>query len=64
MFRFGSRQDAIDSTQVIASAAQGGLGLPDRDYYLREDDKSKKLRADYAARVKKMFELLGDSPEL
>ena len=63
MFRFGSRQDAIDSTQVIASAAQGGLGLPDRDYYLREDDKSKKLRADYAAHVTKMFELLGDSLE-
>jgi putative endopeptidase len=63
MFRFGSRQDAADSTQVIASAVQGGLGLPDRDYYLREDDKSKKLRDDYVAHVRKMFELLGDAPE-
>ena len=63
MFRFGSRQDAIDSTQVIANAVQGGLGLPDRDYYLREDDKSKKLRTDYVAHVKKMFELLGDAPD-
>jgi putative endopeptidase len=63
MFRFRSRQDAIDSTQVIASAVQGGLGLPDRDYYLREDDKSKKLSTGYVAHVKKMFELLGDAPD-
>jgi putative endopeptidase len=63
MFRFGSRQDAKDSTQVIASAAQGGLGLPDRDYYLREDEKSKKLRDDYVKHVAKMFELLGDSSD-
>ena len=63
MFRFGSRQDAKDSTQVIASAAQGGLGLPDRDYYLREDEKSTKLRDDYVKHVAKMFELLGDSSD-
>src|SRR5580704_13375438 len=41
MFRFGSRQDAKDSSQVIATANQGGLGLPERDYYLRDDEKSK-----------------------
>ncbi len=63
MFRFSSRQDAKDSTQVIASAAQGGLGLPDRDYYLREDEKSKKLRDEYVKHVAKMFELLGDSSD-
>jgi putative endopeptidase len=60
MFRFGSRQDAKDSTQVIAAAGQGGLGLPDRDYYLREDEKSKKLRDAYVAHAQKLFELLGD----
>jgi putative endopeptidase len=60
MFRFTSRQDAKDSTQVIATAGQGGLGLPDRDYYLREDDKSKKLREAYMAHAQKLFELLGD----
>src|ERR1700730_4788765 len=60
MFRFASRQDARDSTQVIANALQGGLGLPERDYYLREDEKSKKLRDDYVQHVVKMFELLGD----
>jgi putative endopeptidase len=63
LFAFGSRQDAKDSTQVIASAAQGGLGLPDRDYYLRDDEKSKKLREAYVQHVAKMLELLGDSAE-
>ncbi|HEY2820213.1 MAG TPA: M13 family metallopeptidase [Candidatus Acidoferrum sp.] len=60
MFRFGSRQDAKDSTQVIAAAGQGGLGLPDRDYYVREDDKSKKLRDAYVTHAEKLFVLLGD----
>jgi len=63
MFRFGSRQDAKDSTQVIATMVQGGLGLPDRDYYTRDDEKSKKLRDDYAKHVAKMFELAGDAAD-
>ena len=63
IFRFTSSQDVKDSNQVIATALQGGLGLPERDYYLREDDKSKKLRDDYRQHVSKMLELLGDSPE-
>jgi len=63
LFRFTSNQDAKDSTQVIATALQGGLGLPDRDYYLRDDEKSKKLRDDYTKHVAKILELLGDSPD-
>jgi putative endopeptidase len=63
MFRFGSRQDAKDSTQVIATAVQGGLGLPDRDYYLKDDEKSKSLRETYVKHVAKMFELLGNSSD-
>jgi putative endopeptidase len=63
LFRFTSGQDFKDSTSVIAQAAQGGLGMPDRDYYLREDDKSKQLRADYVRHVAKMFELAGDASE-
>ena len=60
MFRFGSRQDAKDSTQVIAAASQGGLGLPDRDYYIRDDEKSKKLRdAVREARCTKLFDAAG-----
>src|SRR5467141_4079077 len=40
LFRFNSTQDAKDSTQVIGAAFQGGLGLPEREYYLKADDKS------------------------
>ena len=60
LFRFGSNQDAKDSTRVIGGAFQGGLGLPEREYYLKEDDRSKQLRETYTKHVAKMFELLGD----
>ncbi|MBI1807931.1 MAG: M13 family metallopeptidase, partial [Ignavibacteria bacterium] len=53
-------QDAKKSTEVVAHLYQGGLGLPDRDYYTKEDDNSKKLRDQYLTHVAKMFELLGD----
>ena len=61
LFRFTSDQDDKDSTQVIGQASQGGLGLPDRDYYTRTDEKSKQLQEAYTKHVAKMFELLGDS---
>ncbi|HLZ52385.1 MAG TPA: M13 family metallopeptidase [Candidatus Acidoferrum sp.] len=63
LFRFGANQDAKDSTQVVGSAFQGGLGLPEREYYLKQDDKSKTLRDAYVKHVARMFELLGDSPD-
>ena len=63
IFRFGSMQDFDDSSKVIARLGQGGLGLPDRDYYARDDEKSKQLRADYLDHVQKMFALAGDSLE-
>ena len=63
LFRFSSGQDIKDSSRVIAQASQGGLGMPDRDYYFRDDDKSKQLRADYEQHVAKMFVLAGDPPE-
>jgi len=63
LFNFGSTQDEKNSTQVIAGADQGGLGLPDRDYYTKTDAKSQKLREEYVAHVQKMFELLGDSSQ-
>jgi len=62
LFTFRSNQDYKDSVQVIAEADQGGLGLPDRDYYLKDDAKSEELRKAYVAHVAKMFELLGDKP--
>ena len=63
LFRFGSEQDAKDSTQVIARADQGGLGLPERDYYVNDDAKSVEIRQQYLAHVQKMFALLGESAE-
>ncbi|MGD1097379.1 MAG: M13 family metallopeptidase, partial [Bryobacteraceae bacterium] len=59
-FRFGSEQDAKDSTQVIAGLDQGGLGLPDRDYYLKTDAKSEDIRAKYVAHIQRMLELGGE----
>jgi putative endopeptidase len=61
LFAFRSNQDFKDSTQVIAEIDQGGLGLPDRDYYLKDDSKSEELRKAYLAHIAKMFELLGNS---
>ena len=63
LFRFGSEQDAKNSAEVIAAVDQGGLGLADRDYYLKDDAKSQGIRAKYLAHVQKMFEPLGDSSE-
>ncbi len=63
LFRFGSEQDAKNSAQVIAVTDQGGLGLPDRDYYVKDDAKSQELRKAYLGHVQKMLELLGDKPE-
>ena len=61
-FGVGSNQDFADSSQVIAFAVSGGLGLPDRDYYTKDDAKSKDIRAKYVAHVTRMFQLLGDEP--
>jgi putative endopeptidase len=60
LFRFSDQQDRQDSTQVIAAASQGGMGLPERDYYFREDDKSKQIRDAYVKHIGNMFVLLGD----
>ena len=63
LFGFRATQDAKDSSQVVGVASQGGLGLPEREYYLKQDDKSKQLRDAYAKHVARMFELLGDSAD-
>jgi putative endopeptidase len=63
LFNFGVGQDEKDSTKQIAEAFQGGLSLPDRDYYLDKSERFEKIRTQYVAHVTKMFELAGDSPE-
>ncbi|MFD2245878.1 M13 family metallopeptidase [Pontibacter ruber] len=54
-------QDDKVSTQYMLQATQGGLGLPDRDYYLKEDERSKNIRAEYLKHLQNMFQLLGDN---
>jgi len=63
LFGFGSNQDFGDSSQVIAFAFSGGLGLPDRDYYTKDDERSREIREKYFAHVTRTFALLGDSPD-
>src|SRR5580704_8756283 len=60
LFSAGSTQDPDDSEHVIADVDQGGLGMPDRDYYTKDDAKSKEIRARYVQHVQKVFELAGD----
>jgi predicted metalloendopeptidase len=60
-YDFGIHQDAKDSTKYVADIAQGGLGLPDRDYYLKKDDaKLAATLAKYQVHVRKMLALAGD----
>jgi len=63
LFAFYSQPDMHDSGATIAYLDQGGLSLPDRDYYLKDDPKSVETRQKYLEHVQKMFELVGDKPE-
>ncbi len=62
LFSLRAEQDAQDSTETIAGIDQSGLGLPDRDYYLKDDERSVALRTKYAEHVVRVFQLLGDTP--
>jgi putative endopeptidase len=64
IFRVGVGQDEKDSSQQILETFQGGLTLPDRDYYLNDDARSQTIREQYKAHVVTMFKLLGDSAEV
>ncbi|HET6566220.1 MAG TPA: M13 family metallopeptidase, partial [Xanthomonadales bacterium] len=59
----GSQQDAEDATQTIGAVYAGGLGLPDRDYYLGDTPDRESILKDYREHVAAMFELLGENPE-
>jgi len=54
-------QDAKDSTRYVVDLTQSGLGLPDRDYYLQDDPRLKKIRGEYRAHIEKMLGLSGDA---
>ncbi len=57
------RQDPGDSTRNIVWLQQGGLGMPDRDYYLKDDERSREIRVSYVAHVARMSGLLGDDAD-
>jgi len=63
LFGFGAGPDLKDSNAVIINTFQGGLSLPNRDYYLNTDAKSVEIRAKFVAHMTNMFKLLGDSSE-
>ncbi|HVP45579.1 MAG TPA: M13 family metallopeptidase [Bryobacteraceae bacterium] len=60
LFGFGSNQDFEDSSRVIGFATAGGLSLPDRDYYVKDEANMREIREKYVAHVARIFELLGD----
>ncbi len=62
-FDFGVTQDEKDSSKQIAEIDQGGISLPDRDYYLVDNPHFAQIRAEYVEHMKKMFALAGDTPE-
>ena len=62
-FGFGSGPDFKNSSMQVATAGQGGINLPNKDYYTKDDEKSAKLREQYVQHVAAMFQLLGDAPD-
>lgn len=64
MFNVTSGQDFENAEEVILHADQGGIGLPERDYYFKTDPKSEETRKAYVAHVGHMFELMGDKPDV
>ena len=63
VFAFGAQPDLHNASTEIANLAQGGLGLPDRDYYLAQDAKSQEMRQKYVEHMANMFVLLGDKAD-
>src|SRR5271157_3692937 len=63
LFAFYSMPDMHDSSLTIANLDQGGITLPDRDYYIKDDAKSVETRQKYQEHIQKMFELAGDKPD-
>ncbi len=60
LFGFGAQQDFKNSTAIIAGINQGGLSLPDRDYYLNPDKRYADIRTNYVDHVVRMFQLIGE----
>ena len=63
LFNFYIDQDAKNTLRYIPQMVQGGLGLPERDYYLKTDAKTVEIREKYVTHLEKMFALIGDTPD-
>lgn len=63
VFNFGAGTDAKNSSMVIINAGQGGLSMPNRDYYLKDDEDSQKTREKFVQYVTNMFKHLGDKAD-
>lgn len=63
LFEVGASQDLKNSSEMILDVLQGGLGLPDRDYYLKDDEATKKIRDEYGKHVARILELSGEPPQ-
>ena len=63
LFSTGAGQDIKNSEMTVLSIRQNGYGLGDRDYFLKDDERSKEIRAEYLKHITKIFELKGDAPE-
>jgi putative endopeptidase len=63
IFQFGSQPDFKNAKIHIAAVDQGGLALPDRDYYLKDEERFANVRRQYPGHVQRMLQLLGDAPD-
>jgi putative endopeptidase len=64
LFNFGSFPDLKNSPMLMGAALQGGLSLPTNEYYTKDDDRSKELRAKFVEHMTNMFKLVGDPPDV
>lgn len=64
LFNIYAGQDRKNTTEIIINLSQGGLGLPDRDYYISDDQRSKEIRDEYFKHLKSVFNLLGEPEDL
>src|SRR5262249_17227698 len=63
LFNIGVDQDAKNTTKYILHIFQDGLGMPDRDYYLKDDAESKRVRTAYVSHIERTLRLMGYTPK-
>ncbi len=64
LYTFYADQDQMNSSKVVSYLYQGGVSMPDKDYYLKDDAAMQKIREEYVKHIEKMFVFCGDKPEV